>query len=125
MKASLDLEIEQLIEKMQKEIQEEGFVFGAEADFKKKSVPKRNVIPNGRLHYEYPLKSSQKNLSGIVLFVKRLIRNGNRFLIVPILEEQSAFNESVKAELDRLNRIVRLQDDKIRKLERSRKELSE
>lgn len=128
MKTSLELEtghlIEQLIEKLQNEINEEGFSFDAADDFEKKSVQKRNVIPNGLLHYEHPLKASEKNMSTIILFVKRLIRNCNRFLIVPILEEQSVFNDSVKSELDRLNEVIHLQDCKIRKLENSRKELS-
>ncbi len=122
-KSTEDL-IKELIEKLEKEIKEEGLALDVEDDFEKETLKKRTVIPNGLLHYERPLKSSKKSMSRFILFVKRMIQSCNRFLIVPILEEQSAFNASIKSEIDRLNEMIHLQDCKIRKLEKSRKELS-
>ncbi len=124
MKTSLELEIEQLMKDLQKEIKEQGLSFVEEADFEEIQVQNQTSIPDGFLHYEHPLKSSKKSIRKIVLFIKRLIQSCNRFLLIPILEEQSAFNGSVKTELDRLNEMIRLQDHKIRTLERSRKEPS-
>jgi len=118
----LELEIEQLIQKVQNEIREEGCEWKEAAAFEETPAQNKVFIPDWQLHYEHPLKSSGTSMRRAALFLKRLIRKCSRFLIVPILDEQSGFNYSIKAEIERLNEIIRLQDQKIRELERSRKE---
>lgn len=133
MKTSLEIEIEQLIQKLQKEAKENGHVFEEEIFFEEQlaenkwngqNVENRVFIPDSQLHYEHPLQSSRRSIYKAVIFLKRLIRKCNRFLIVPILDEQSGFNYSVKAEINRLNKKIELQEKRIKELEWYRKELS-
>ncbi len=133
MENDLQLEIEQLIKNMQKEIKEEGHTFEEtiyfeeEAFFQEGGQPdvneERVFIPDPHLHYDHPLNSSKKSIRRVVIFVKRLIRKTIRFLIVPILDEQAGFNYSVKAEMERLDKILAVQEKRLRRLEKRRKEL--
>lgn len=126
MDISLEMEIEQLIEKLQKEIKEEGYIFEEEPFFEEEIIEKnisdqnhvnKIFIPDSQLHYDRDLKASKKSLYRVIIFLKRMIRKCNRFLIVPILDEQSDFNYSVKTEIDRLNTIIELQEQRIKELE--------
>ncbi len=132
-KTSLELEIERLLQKLREEVDEEGLETEgdsfweedpgfeeerpAENDGAGQGTGNRVYIPDPRLHYERPLRSSKKSVYNAVIFVKRLIRKCARFLIVPILDEQSSINYSVKEEIDRLNKMMELQGQKIEELQ--------
>lgn len=137
MKTDLDIEIGQLIRKLEKEVKEDAHAcveipFEEDAyqkDFDEKIKDRQSVwnrvwIPDPQLHYVRPLQSSKKSVKIAVIFIKKLIRACIRFVIVPILDEQSVINYSVKAELDRLHSIVERQEDQILKLQKQNRDYS-
>ena len=99
-------EINVLIEKMKKEIEEEGILYEEKVAFKG-----ANEIDF------FPLTSHFKGISKVVVFFKRAIRKSLRFLLVPIVDEQSMFNQNMADEINRLNQVIAYQESRITDLE--------
>lgn len=111
-------EIDVLIEKIKREISEEGLLYEEKVSFKEPEEcagDNRGIDPE--LHYFFPLTSSKKGIGAVVVFIKRVIRKSVRFLILPITTEQSEINKSLLREIDRLNRTIEGQERKIAQLE--------
>lgn len=112
-------EINVLIEKMKKEIEEEGILYEEKVVFKEPSeidAVSWGVDPH--IHYFFPLTSHFKGISKVVIFFKRVIRKSLRFLLVPIIDEQSMFNQKMADEIDRLNQVIAYQENRITDLEK-------
>lgn len=121
----MESEIEQLIRKLQEEIKKEGSLYEEGDAFDVHRDQRQAFIPEPWLHYEHPLRGSGRRNRKAVLFLKKLIRKCIRFLLVPILDEQSGFNYSVKTEITRLGRLAQRQEDRIEKLEAGIRELED
>lgn len=111
-------EIDLLIEKIKREITEEGLLYEERVFFKEPEEganDNRGIDPE--LHYFFPLTSSKKGIGAVVVFIKRVIRKSIRFLLLPITAEQSEINKDLLKEIDRLNQAVERQERKITQLE--------
>lgn len=105
-------EINQLIDKLKSEIKEEGCLFEERVVFKepKNTMPNEPWNMDPHLHYFIPLTSHIKIIGKLVTFVKRVIRKMMRFLIVPVVDEQTRFNISTVDEVNKLKRQVEEQE---------------
>lgn len=111
-------EVDSLIDKLKQEIKEEGMLYEEKVFFKEpESAQVKAWDVDPQLHYFFPLASNNKWLRLPVTFVKRLIRKCNRFLIAPIVSEQTDFNKSVKEEIEKMNGIIAKQQARILQLE--------
>ncbi len=111
-------EINVLIEKMKKEIEEEGILYEEKVAFKgANEIDVVNWGVDPQIHYFFPLTSHFKGISKVVVFFKRAIRKSLRFLLVPIVDEQSMFNQNMADEINRLNQVIAYQESRITDLE--------
>lgn len=113
-------EVDSLIEKMKQEIADEGIQFEEKVVFKEPNEQgvTYDCCLSPELHYFFELSSSHKLIGKFVVGVKRVIRKSIRFLIIPIISEQSEFNRNVVMEINRLNEIIIRQGQKIDDLEK-------
>ncbi len=73
-------------------------------------VPIARIRPTADINVEFPSGSARPVVGAAIRFVKRMVRRGLRWYIVPIIEEQSRFNHAV---LDLLEGL-RLQQEVLR-----------
>lgn len=112
-------EINVLIEKMKEEIEEEGILYEEKVIFKgPDEINLTNWGVDPHIHYFFPLTSHFKGISKVVILFKRVIRKSLRFLLVPIVDEQSIFNQNTADEINRLNQVIAYQEKRITDLEK-------
>lgn len=114
-------EIEKLLDDLKKEIEEEGSIFEERVSFSEEP-DETNKIPQKweycyAVDYNAPLVAHKKRLGKMEIFVKKVIRKINKFLILPIVFFQNDYNKRVQEEINKLYNIIEIQNKQIKNLE--------
>lgn len=104
-------EIANELDKLKQEIEESGVLYEECIQFCEPVDETNNIksslngeIGGMQLHYYFPLTSEKSGLKKLTVFIKRVIRKLNLFLIMPIVTEQNLYNDRLCLEINLLKR---------------------